>query len=266
MANTSTSRSTCWLLQRRQLNNISIVFAELIATAMLMFLGCMGCIQNSFFTNGHFQCALNFGFVVLICIQCFGCVCGAHLNPAVTLANYIYNMISLPMAVAYFFAQMLGAFIGYGLLKAIMPESAIFSTDTPSGVCVTSVHSSLTGLQGVVIEFLITSALIAICCGVWDPRNAKFQDSVGVRFGLAISCLSLTAGQFTGASMNPARSFAPALWNGAWENHWIYWVGPMAGALVSSLIYKYAFRRGVEELEEQESTMSTKRTAEQEFA
>ncbi|XP_034655051.1 aquaporin isoform X1 [Drosophila subobscura] len=260
------SRSTCWLLQRRQLNNICIVFAELIATAMLMFLGCMGCIQNSFFTNGHFQCALNFGFVVLICIQCFGCVCGAHLNPAVTLANYIYNMISLPMAVAYFFAQMLGAFIGYGLLKAIMPDSAIYSTDTPSGVCVTSVHSSLTGLQGVVIEFLITSALIAICCGVWDPRNAKFQDSVGVRFGLAISCLSLTAGQFTGASMNPARSFAPALWNGAWENHWIYWVGPMAGALVSSLIYKYAFRREVEELEEQESTMSTKRTAEQEFA
>ncbi|XP_033247478.1 aquaporin-like isoform X1 [Drosophila miranda] len=260
------SRSSCWLLQPRQLNNICIVFAELIATAMLMFLGCMGCIQNSFFSNSNFQSALNFGFVVLICIQCFGCVCGAHLNPAVTLANYIYNMISLPMAISYFVAQMVGAFIGYGLLKAVMPESAIYSSSTSSGVCVTSLHSSLTGLQGVVIEFLITSALIAICCGVWDPRNAKNQDSVPVRFALAIACLSLTAGQFTGASMNPARSFAPAIWNGAWENHWIYWVGPLAGALVSSLIYKYAFRREVQAQEEQESTMSTKRTSELEFA
>lgn len=66
----------------------------MIATAMLMFLGCMGSVENSVFTNSDFQSALNFGFVVLICIQCFGCVCGAHLNPAVTLATYVYNMIS----------------------------------------------------------------------------------------------------------------------------------------------------------------------------
>ncbi|XP_016947348.1 aquaporin isoform X1 [Drosophila biarmipes] len=261
------SRSTCWLLQRRQLDNISIVLAEMIATAMLMFLGCMGCVQNSVFTNSNFQSAVNFGFVVLICIQCFGCVCGAHLNPAVTLATYVYNMISLPMALAYFVAQMVGAFIGYGLLKAVLPENAIYTSDTPSGVCLTLVNSTLTCWQGLAVEFLITCALIAICCGVWDPRNATKQDSVPVRFGLAIACLSLTAGQLTGASMNPARSFAPAIWNGVWENHWIYWVGPMAGALVTSLIYKHAFRREVEDLEElDETTMSTKRTSEAELA
>ncbi|KAH8362560.1 hypothetical protein KR200_005373, partial [Drosophila serrata] len=261
------SRSSCWLLQRRQLDNISTVMAEMIATAMLMFLGCMGCVQNSVFTNSSFQSALNFGFVVLICIQCFGCVCGAHLNPAVTLATYVYDMISLPLALAYFVAQMVGAFIGYGLLKAVLPENAIYSTDTPDGVCLTSVDSTLTSWQGLAIEFLITCVLISICCGVWDPRNATKQDSVPVRFGLAISCLSLTAGQLTGASMNPARSFAPAIWNGAWENHWIYWVGPMAGSLVTSVIYKYAFRREVnEDSELEETTMSTKRTSETEFA
>ncbi|XP_017108120.2 aquaporin isoform X1 [Drosophila bipectinata] len=263
----SKSRSSCWLLQRRQLDNISIVFAEMIATAMLMFLGCMGCVQNAVIINSNFQGSLNFGFVVLICIQCFGCVCGAHLNPAVTLAQYIYNMISLPMALAYFVAQMVGAFIGYGLLKAVLPDSAIYSSDTPNGVCITALNSTLTSWQGVTVEFLITCVLIAICCGVWDPRNAKNTDSVAVRFGLAISCLSLTAGQLTGASMNPARSFAPAVWNGAWENHWIYWVGPMAGALVSSLIYKYVFRsREADDLENEETTLSTKRNSEADLA
>jgi len=74
-------------------------------------------------------------------------------------------------------------------------------------------------------------------------------------------------GQLTGASMNPARSFAPAIWNGAWDNHWIYWAGPMAAALVTSVIYKYAFRREVEDLDEvDETTMSTKRTSEAELA
>lgn len=165
----------------------------MIATAMLMFLGCMGCVQNAVIINSNFQGALNFGFVVLICIQCFGCVCGAHLNPAVTLAQYIYNMISLPMALAYCVAQMVGAFIGYGLLKAVLPDSAIYSSDTPNGVCITALNSTLTSWQGVTVEFLITCVLIAICCGVWDPRNAKNTDSVAVRFGLAISCLSLTA-------------------------------------------------------------------------
>ncbi|XP_017073122.1 aquaporin isoform X2 [Drosophila eugracilis] len=263
----TTSRSTCWLLQRRQLDNISTVLAEMIATAMLMFLGCMGCVGNSVISNSNFQSSLNFGFVVLICIQCFGAVCGAHLNPAVTLATYIYNMISLPMALAYFVAQMVGAFIGYGLLKAVLPENAIFSTDTPNGVCLTSLNSTLTSWQGVAIEFLITCVLISICCGVWDPRNATKQDSVPVRFGLAISCLSLTAGQLTGASMNPARSFAPAIWNGVWDNHWIYWVGPMAGALVTSVTYKYVFRREVDDPEAvDETTMSTKRTSEAELA
>ncbi|XP_017040696.1 aquaporin isoform X2 [Drosophila ficusphila] len=261
------SRSTCWLLQRRHMDNISIVMAEMIATAMLMFLGCMGCIENSAFSNSNFQSSLNFGFVVLICIQCFGSVCGAHLNPAVTLATYVYNMISLPMALAYFVAQMVGAFIGYGLLKAVLPANAIFSTATPNGVCLTTLNSTLTSWQGVAIEFLITSVLIFICCGVWDPRNASKQDSVPVRFGLAISCLSLTAGQMTGASMNPVRSFAPAIWNGVWENHWIYWVGPLGGALVASLIYKYAFRREVEDLDAMdETTLSTKRTSEAELA
>lgn len=247
----------------RLLDNAVTVFGEMIATAMLMFLGCMGCVTSLTFINTNLQCSLNFGFVVLICIQCFGCVCGAHLNPCVTIAQLIYQMISWPMAIAYFVAQILGAFIGYGLLKACLPEDAICSSSTPKGVCLTMLADSLTPGQGVLIEFLLTFVLIFICCAVWDPRNAKFQDSTAVRFGLAIACLSLTGvgffipdlffisnichsqGQFTGASMNPARSLAPALWNNYWEYHWIYWVGPLSASVLSSLVYRFIFRREV---------------------
>ncbi|XP_060657953.1 aquaporin-like isoform X1 [Drosophila nasuta] len=224
------------------LRNTCIVVGEFLATAMLMFLGCMGCAQSPAFVNSHFQCSINFGFVVLICIQCFGCVSGAHLNPSVTLANYIYRLISWPMAIAYFVAQMVGAFVGYGLVKASLPEDVVCSSDTPKGVCITALGEGISAGQGVLIEFLLTVILIIICCAVWDPRNATFGDSTGIRFGLAIACISLTGGQFTGASMNPARSFAPALWNNAWDNHWIYWVGPLVGAVFAAFLYKYVFR------------------------
>uniref|UniRef100_W8B2D9 Aquaporin AQPAe.a n=1 Tax=Ceratitis capitata TaxID=7213 RepID=W8B2D9_CERCA len=227
------------------LDKICSFLGELIGTGLLVFLGCMGCVKNNAYENNHFQMTFNFGLVVMVIIQCFGCVSGAHLNPAVTLAALIYEMISLPMAAIYFVGQMLGGFIGYGLLKALIPENAV-SLDGAS-LCVTTVHKDITVWQGCAIEFIITGVLIFTCCGVWDPRNAKFHDSVPIRFGLAISCLAITAGQFTGASMNPARSFAPALWNTEFAGHWIYWVGPMTSAAICALVYKVIFRREVVE-------------------
>ncbi|XP_013104046.1 aquaporin isoform X2 [Stomoxys calcitrans] len=227
------------------LDKICCFLAELLGTGMLVFLGCMGCVSTEDFHNNHLQMTLNFGLVVMVVIQCFGCVSGSHLNPTVTVAAYIYNMVSAPMAIIYFCGQMLGGFIGYGLLKVVLPDSVINST--PAGLCVTIPHALLTPGQGVMIEFIITAVLILVCCGVWDPRNAKFHDSVPIRFGLAIACLAITAGPFTGASMNPARSFGPALWHSNFTAHWVYWVGPMSAAVIAAFGYKVVFRREVQE-------------------
>lgn len=173
------------------LDKICVFLAELLGTAMLVFLGCMGCVSTDVFHNNHLQMCLNFGLVVMVVIQCFGCVSGSHLNPTVTIAAYVYEMISAPMAIVYFCGQMLGGFIGYGLLKVVLPDSII---NTPStGLCVTLPHPEITAGQGCIIEFIITAILILVCCGVWDPRNAKFHDSVPIRFGLAIACLAITA-------------------------------------------------------------------------
>ncbi|XP_033154306.1 aquaporin isoform X2 [Drosophila mauritiana] len=228
------------------LDKISAFLGELIGTGILVFLGCMGCVKTDLFPNSHLQIVLNFGFAVLVAIQCFGCVSGAHLNPAVTVAAYIYEMVTLRMAFAYFAAQMLGAFIGYGLLMVLLPSSTL---NVGAGLCVTLPHDSVSTGQAFGIEFVITSILVIVCCGVWDPRNSKFHDSVGIRFGLAIACLACAAGPFTGASMNPARSFAPALWNKYFESNWIYWLAPLSSSAITAYAYKVVFRREVVEAE-----------------
>lgn len=93
-------------------------------------------------------------------------------------------------AIMYFVAQMLGAFMGYGLLKALTPPEIFDPTNgTGPGLCSTVPHPALTEFQAVSIEFLATSVLVLLICGVWDPRNAKLQDSVPLRFGFAISAI-----------------------------------------------------------------------------
>ncbi|XP_016991973.2 aquaporin AQPcic [Drosophila rhopaloa] len=237
-----------WRLQGHHRSAISCFFGEFVATALFVFVACMGCVESPAFPNSHFRSGLTFGLAILIAIQCFGSVSGAHLNPAITLAAFLYGVIGWIKAIAYFVAQAAGALIGYGLLVAVLPQSSIKGVDDPAGACVTVLASDISEVQGVFIEFLITCCLVMVACSVWDPRNVKLQDSVAVRFGLAVSCLILTAGLFTGASMNPTRSLGPAVWNNSWEHHWIYWVGPLVAGAVTSLIYRMAFK-GEEEVD-----------------
>ncbi|EDW01054.1 aquaporin AQPAe.a [Drosophila grimshawi] len=222
--------------------HVAAFFGELAGTATFIFVACMGCVTSPVFYNTHFELSLNFGLGIMIAIQSFGSISGAHLNPAVTLAAWIFGALSWPMAIAYLVAQVAGGLIGYGLLKAVLPLNAIVSVDNPAGVCVTVLNSDISVLQGVFIEFLITSCLVMVACSIWDPRNARLKDSVPLRFGLTVSSLNLAAGLFTGSSMNPTRSLGPAVWNDSWQDHWIYWVGPLAGAAVTAIIYRLFFK------------------------
>ncbi|XP_017837135.1 aquaporin AQPcic-like [Drosophila busckii] len=223
-------------------DKITCGLAEVLGTAILVFLGCGGCIKTNLFPNNHLQLAFNFGLAVLIAIQCVGCISGAHLNPAVTVGAYIYGKISLSMSLVYFVAQIVGAFAGYALLQIVMPYSTMHM---PNGFCVTLPHFAVSPAQAFGIEFLSTAILLFICCGVWDPRNAAHHDSVPVRFGLAVACLAITVGPFTGCSLNPARSLAPAVWNGNYASHWIYWLAPLSGGAIATLVYRAVFRRRV---------------------
>ncbi|XP_061402636.1 aquaporin-4-like [Musca vetustissima] len=208
-------------------------FAEFFGTAMVLFSGCMGALETGLFDNSHFQYSLNMALMVMVAVQCFGHVSGGHINPAVTLAGWICGVVKFHMVLAYFVGQFLGSIAGFGLLKLIV------STD--NGFCMTLPGNNISTGQAFAIEFVITSILITVCCSTWDDKNSKFQDSLALRLGLTVGTLLFSAGNLSGGSMSPVRSFGPALWSMDFTQHWIYFVAPMSASLVTSLVYKAVF-------------------------
>lgn len=229
-------------ISKRSARMLEICLGEILGTAMLMFFGCMSLVQG-FSQNPlpTMQPGLMFGFVVSTVIVIFGHISGAHLNPTVTISAFLLEMVPFVEVLVYVVSQILGALIGVGLLNVITPQEILYPPGGPVGFCATVPHASLTTLQAFLAEFFSTSLLIFTCCGVWDRRTARFGDAVPVKFALVIALCSITVGPYTGASMNPARSLAPAVFSQEWSSHWIYWVSPLLSSVVTTLIYKYVF-------------------------
>ncbi|XP_049822687.1 aquaporin AQPAe.a isoform X2 [Aethina tumida] len=229
-----------------------VLFAgEVGGTAILVFLGCMGCVAGITSGNSipHEQISWTFGLAVMVAVQIFGHISGSHINPVVTVAAATLGNIPLIQIPIYFAGQMFGALLGFGLLKSVTPGQLInASTNTTKviGVCSPAVNPSITPYQGLLVEFLLTFILVLVCCGVWDSRNSNHHDSVPIRFGFAIAVLAMAGGPYTGANMNPVRSFAPALFNGDWDNHWLYWVGPLAAGFLGALLYRFIYAKDEE--------------------
>ncbi|XP_037024947.1 aquaporin-4-like isoform X1 [Bradysia coprophila] len=223
---------------------ICMFLGELFGTTLLLLFGCMGGLNWAGTEQPAFVGPFIFGLVVMSLVQCFGTISGAHFNPAVTLCALIYRLISIPMAIAYLIAQVAGAIMGFGLFMLLTPDGIFRPEGTiGAGICSTVPRPELTTVQVFFLEYFATTVLITLCCSSWDPRNAQQQDSVAIKFGFAVSVLSMTVGPATGNSMNPARTLGPALLNGDWDLHWVYWVAPMSAALITTLIYKALFFR-----------------------
>ncbi|XP_055527513.1 aquaporin AQPAn.G-like isoform X2 [Wyeomyia smithii] len=231
-------------------DTICIFLAEFFGTAMLMFLGCMCTVAGFGNEPTNMSSGLGFGFTVMMVIIVFGCVSGAHINPSVSIAGYIYNQMTFPMLILYFIAQFSGGLVGYGLLMGITPavffSKALFF-DRP--ICVTAPHNDLSAVDTFLLEFFITGILIWTNVGIWDPRNRKNSDSIPLKFAFIVGGISIAGGPYTGASMNPARTLAPAIWNSSYKMLWVYMVAPPLAGVVFTLIYKYVFRREVPEEE-----------------
>lgn len=111
----------------------------------------------------------------------------------------------------------------------------------PASFCVTQLHAQVHPMDGLFVEGFATMVLMMIASAVWDRRNEHNTDSTALKFGMAVTCLATVFGPYTGCSMNPARSFGPAIWNNNWKNHWIYWVGPILGSVSGAFLYKTIF-------------------------
>ena len=214
--------------------------AEFIGTFYLCFAG----IAAILCTNkpiergaGLVGIALAHGLALSIAVNCFGGLSGAHFNPAVTIAMLATGRIKIPLAISYIGAQLLGASVAAYACEFIFPVDAV--NNAMLGIPLPG--DSFKGNLGVLLvtEFILTFLLITSIFGTAIDERGKAVKIGGFGIGLTVAFDILAAGPVTGASMNPARSFGPALAMMHFDLHWCYWVAPIAGAVVGALLYHH---------------------------
>jgi len=211
------------------------IIAEFLGTLLLTMIGCGSCIQVTETPPGVVQIALCFGLSVATVVWAIGHVSGGHINPAVTAAMLVTRKISIAKAVFYVLFQLIGATVGAGLLYGLTPEAHRGGLGGTS----VNVETGITVAQGVGIELFITFILVLTVFASCDGKRKDLKGSAPLTIGLSVTMCHLFAVDKTGSSMNTARSFGPALVMGDWDNHWVYWAGPILGGVVAGLIYEH---------------------------
>ncbi|XP_077982633.1 aquaporin-4-like [Glandiceps talaboti] len=209
------------------------VAAEFVATLIFVFLGVASCLASPGLEVSIVQIALCFGLAIATMVQCFGHVSGGHINPAVTLALFCVKKVNILVTIFYILAQCLGSLVGAALVYLLVPDSH------HGGFGVTDV--SVENWQGLLIEVVITFQLVFTIFATTDGRRRDLGGSASLAIGIAVVIGHLGAVRFTGASMNPARSFGPECFMGKWTNHWVYWLGPILGGILAAFLYEFIF-------------------------
>ncbi|XP_035243307.1 aquaporin-4 [Anguilla anguilla] len=185
--------------------------------------------------QGPLYPALAAGMVAVSLGHCFGEMSGAQVNPAVTLAFLATRRLDLLRAVAYILGQCLGATLGAGILYLALPLKS-------AAKCyVSKVSSEGNAGQALGMEVLATFQLVFTIFSVEEQRRREGSEPGNLAIGFSLSAGILTAGLFSGGSLNPARSLGPAIITGIWEHHWVYWIGPVLGAILAGVSHEFFF-------------------------
>ncbi|HWE03943.1 MAG TPA: MIP family channel protein [Tepidisphaeraceae bacterium] len=198
-----------------------IYVAEMIGTFALVFAG-TGAIVINDVSHGaitHVGIALTFGLVVMAMIYAVGDISGAHLNPSVTIGFWLAHRLAARRVVPYVVSQLVGAFAASAVLRMMFPDHPTLGATIPNGSLVRSF----------VLEFILTALLMFVILSVSSGPKEKGL-MAGIAVGGVIAFEAMFAGPICGASMNPARSMAPAIVSGHLEHLWIYVLAPMMGA------------------------------------
>lgn len=200
--------------------------AESFGTFAMVFAGTGAIVINNVSGGGvsHVGIALTFGLIVLAMIYALGDVSGCHLNPAVTIGFFLARRFEGHLVVPYIVSQIVGAIFASMVLRLMFPTSSTLGTTLPTGGA----------LQSFVLEFFLTLILMFVILSVSTGSKEKGV-LAGVAVGSVIALEALFAGPISGASMNPARSLAPALMSLNLNSLWIYLCAPVLGACASVL-------------------------------
>jgi MIP family channel proteins len=212
--------------------------AEFIGTFALVFVG-GGAIITSSINQGPgvvLNIALAHGLILALVVTATMRISG-HLNPAVTAGFLATGRIDAIMAVVYWIAQFLGATLAAYALKALYPASVAMAARLGGQ----SISNDVSLLQAIVLEAIATFLLVFVVFGTAvDPKAPRVG---GFAIGLTVTADILAIGPLTGASMNPARSFGPAIVSGIYEGQAAYWLGPLIGGVAAAVLYDRLFLR-----------------------
>uniref|UniRef100_A0A8C5TZ71 Aquaporin-5 n=1 Tax=Malurus cyaneus samueli TaxID=2593467 RepID=A0A8C5TZ71_9PASS len=180
------------------------VFVEFLSTLIFVFIGLGSALKWPSALPSILQIALAFGLAIGTLVQAFGHISGAHINPAITIAFFVGNQISLLRTLLYVLAQLVGAIAGAGILYGVTPAN------TRGNLAINALNNNITPGQALVVEIILTFQLAACIFASTDNRRSGVG-SPALSIGLSVTVGHLVGIYFTGCSMNPARSFGPAV-------------------------------------------------------
>ncbi len=213
-----------------------VFVAEFIGTFALVFIGAGSIIANSVTQGalGVTGIALAHGLTLAVMVSATASISGGHINPAVTVGFLVTRRIAWDRALLYIVAQLLGAAVAAVILRSFLPAGTV--ADAKLGATLLDPQISFTA--GVVIELVLTFFLVFAVFGTAVDQRVP-RGVGGFAIGLTLALSILMGGPWTGAALNPARAFGPALAGSYWGDHLVYWVGPLLGGVAAALLYHH---------------------------
>ncbi len=221
--------------------------AEFVGTFAIVFIAAGSICSDQYLAAssqgrlGTFGIALAYGFAYAVMVSALGHISGGYFNPAVTVGLWVTRRVGTLQGLSYVTAQLVGGISATYLLVALMPDAGWRTRAL--GSITPDLSPDITRGQGMVIEAVLTFLLVFVIFATAMDAKRALQKFTGFVAGLALSAGVLVAFPFTGGSMNPARTFGPAVVTRHWENHGVYWVGPLLGGILASVVYDRFFLR-----------------------
>ncbi len=213
--------------------------AEAVGTFLFFFVGAGSIVMYGVMeagggtSPGLLGVALAHGLALAVLASALGAVSGAHFNPAVTFAVWIVGRIRIGAAVQYVGAQLVGA-LAAGFSLSLAFSQAAWG---PSHIGTPALGAGVEPMAGIAVEAVLTALLVLVVLGTAvDPRAPKIG---GLAIGLAVAADILVGGPLTGAAMNPARWFGPAVAAGFFDHWYVWWIGPLVGAGLAAALYRW---------------------------